>query len=104
MVTQINNTNFEGFIADGVSFIQVSTSWCGPCKALAPIVESFSEQEEVESVKFGKVDADESREIAQRLGVRSVPSLFVFKNGEIISQSVGMKSKEQLMEMIQHSI
>ena len=101
MVTEINNTNFDGFISEGISFIQVSTAWCGPCKALTPIVESFSNQPEVESVKFGKVDADESGDIARKLGVRSVPSLFVYKDGEIVEQGVGMKSKEQLLEMIQ---
>ena len=101
MVTKINNTNFDGFISEGVSFIQVSTEWCGPCKALTPIVESFSQQPEVVSVKFGKIDADESGEIARKLGVRSVPSLFVYKDGEIVEQGVGMKSKKQLLEMIQ---
>lgn len=102
MVKEINNSNYEEFTKSGVSFLQVSTTWCGPCKALTPVVESLSDSSEVESVNFGKLDADESRELAQKLGVRSVPSLFVFKNGEIVEQGVGMKSKEQLLEMVQN--
>jgi thioredoxin 1 len=98
MVTEINNTNFEEFIKEGSVFLQVSTSWCGPCKIMSPIIESTSN--DIDSVKFGKIDAEENREISQKLGVRSVPAFFVFKNGELINQSVGMKTKEQIFEMI----
>lgn len=101
MVKEVNQSNFEEFTKEGVSFLQVSTLWCGPCKALTPIVEDFSNQSEVETVSFGKLDADESREIALKLGVRSVPALFVYKDGEVVNQGVGMKNKEQLLEMLQ---
>lgn len=76
--------------------VDFSAKWCGPCKALTPILESLDN--EIEDMDFYKVDIDENPELAQQFNVRGVPTLLVFKNGEPIATHVGMAPKNALKE------
>jgi len=73
--------------------------WCGPCKQLSPTVEEIA-SENLDKIKVCKMDVDSNREIAARYGIRSIPSLVIFKNGEPAGTEIGALSKQQLEEFI----
>ena len=73
--------------------------WCGPCKQLAPTVETVA-AEKSETLKVCKMDVDSNREIAAKYGIRSIPSLIIFKNGEPAGVEVGALTKQQLEDFI----
>lgn len=89
---------FEEFIATGTVLIDYFATWCGPCKMLSPRVDEVAE--EITDVKVGKVDIDELTELAIRYKVMSVPTLILFKDGEVAGKSIGLISKEEIMEFI----
>ena len=74
-------------------------SWCGPCRMLAPIVEKIS-NEMPDKFDFYKVNVDEESSLAAQFGIMSIPTLLVFKNGEMVEQSVGVKGESQLKAML----
>tara|TARA_B100000767_G_C19755785_1_gene532894 strand:- start:27 stop:353 length:327 start_codon:yes stop_codon:yes gene_type:complete len=73
--------------------------WCGPCKQLSPTVEEIA-SENLDKIKVCKMDVDSNREIAARYGIRSIPSLIIFKNGEPAGTEIGALSKQQLEDFI----
>ena len=74
-------------------------TWCGPCKMLAPIIAQIAEEKAGE-IKVGKVDVDEEMELAAEYQVASIPTVLLFKNGEVVETSIGFKPKEQLLDML----
>lgn len=72
--------------------------WCGPCKMVAPVLEELSEQ--AEGYKICKLDVDTAPELAQEFGVMSIPTLILFKNGEVVNQIVGVQPKDAIKSMI----
>ena len=68
-------------------------TWCGPCRMMAPVIEELAEEYDGK-VKIGKLDVDENSDIAARYGVMSIPTIILFKNGEVFSKSVGLQDKE----------
>ena len=79
--------------------VDFSATWCGPCKALSPIVEKLAD-ELTGKVKVGKCDIDDSPNTAQQFGVRSVPTVMVFKNGQKVAQHVGLTNRDKLVALI----
>lgn len=73
--------------------------WCGPCRMLAPTVEEIAEEYDGK-VKVCKVNVDEEEELAMRFGIASIPTLLVFKNGELTDTHVGFAAKEQIEELL----
>lgn len=73
-------------------------SWCGPCKMLSPIVEQLSE--ELSQVKICKVNIDEQSELAEKFKVMSIPTLLVFRDGELVNKAVGVKPKSEILEIL----
>lgn len=72
--------------------------WCGPCQALAPTIDEIAQEQT--AVKVGKVNVDNEPELARQYRVMSIPTLMVFKGGELVHREVGGKSKEEILEMI----
>lgn len=70
--------------------------WCGPCRALAPVIEELAEEWSDKGVKIGKVNVDEEPALAGQYGVMSIPTLIFLKNGKVISQMTGAQSKEKI--------
>jgi len=77
--------------------------WCGPCRMVAPVVAEIAEEYEGK-VKVGKLNTDEEPEIAVRYGIMSIPTLMIFKNGEVVDQIIGAVPKEYLLEKIQQAL
>ncbi len=73
--------------------------WCGPCQMLAPTVEQLAE-EYAGKVKVGKVNVDEQPELAQRYGIMSIPTLILFKDGQVANQTMGVQPKESIEAML----
>ena len=74
--------------------------WCGPCKAIAPVLEQLN-TELTGKLKIVKVNVDEAPDLAQQFGIRSIPTLLVFKGGKVVDQAVGAKSKAQFASWLQ---
>ncbi len=77
--------------------------WCGPCRMVAPVVAEIAEEYEGK-VKVGKLNTDEEPEIAVRYGIMSIPTLMIFKDGEVVDQIIGAVPKEYLLEKIQQAL
>ncbi len=74
-------------------------AWCGPCRMLSPIVDAAAEK--AENARVGKINVDEQPELAEKFGIMSIPTLVVMKNGKMVSKSVGGKSEEEILDMLQ---
>lgn len=98
MSIKVTNENFKDFTSDGVSLVDFYADWCGPCKAIGPVIEQLSG--EYDGVKIGKLDVDQNKETAEELGVRSIPTILVYKNGEVVEKHVGAASKSHLKSLI----
>lgn len=90
--------NEEVLNKKGIVLVDVFATWCGPCKMLSPIVENIAEEEK--DIEVAKIDVDENNEVAQNYQVMSIPTLLLFKDGELVDKSVGFQSKEQILDMI----
>jgi len=90
--------NFDNIISSQeLVLVDFHALWCGPCKMQAPILQEFANEIDGK-VKVIKIDIDKNPSIAQRFKVKSVPTLMFFKNGELLWQEAGMKSKQQLLD------
>ena len=100
-VKELTSENFDQEVIDSELpvLIDFLAEWCGPCKQLAPTVEEVA-NEMVGSVKVCKMDVDSNQELAIQYGVRSIPTLIIFKNGEVASTQIGAISKQQLEDFI----
>lgn len=92
--------NFEQEVlhSDRPVLVDFWASWCGPCQMLSPMVDEVAEEQS--EVKVGKVNVDEQPELARQYRILSIPTLLLFKNGELARREVGGRSKEELLEMI----
>lgn len=90
--------NFDEKIKNGVVVVDFFATWCGPCKMLSPIIDEV--EHEMSDIEFIKIDVDKEEELARKFGVMSIPTVIIFKDGEIKSQNVGFMSKDEIIEMI----
>ncbi len=98
---RITKDNFESEVLDSKLPVLVDfwATWCGPCMMLAPTIEEIAE-EYAATVKVGKVNVDEEPELASMFGIMSIPTVMVFKNGEVTATSVGVKPKDALLALL----
>jgi len=100
-VQVFNDLNFEQEVVNSSLpvLVDFTATWCGPCKALAPIIDQIAGDLDGK-VKVGKLDVDESPITAGKFGVRGVPTLMVFKNGQRAAQHVGLTTKQKLLDLV----
>lgn len=97
-VTNVNKQEFETLTKEGVVLVDFYADWCGPCKMLAPMLDTLSSQRE--DVKVLKVNVDTEGELAQSFGIMSVPTLLLYKDGEVVSKKSGFHTVDMLNEWI----
>jgi len=97
--TELTGANFEDTLKEGVSLVDFWAPWCGPCRMIAPVIEELAEDYEGKA-KICKVNTDEEQDIAVKFGIRSIPTIMFFKNGEMVDQIVGAQSKQALAEKL----
>ncbi len=98
---EITDDTFEGMViaSDTPVVVDFWAEWCGPCKMIAPTLEELA-SENADTFKVGKVNVDDNRQTAMKYSVRSIPTLLVFKDGEVADQIVGAMPKDALKKKI----
>ena len=97
----LTSQNFEEEVlkSDKPVLVDFWATWCGPCKMLAPVISEIAEEYE-DKIKVGKVNIDDEKELAVKYQITSIPTLMLFKNGEVMNMSVGFQPKSELEKMI----
>ncbi|MGL5567928.1 MAG: thioredoxin [Cetobacterium sp.] len=98
-VLSLDNSNFKNEVTEskGIVLVDFWADWCGPCKMLAPILEELSGET---TAKICKIDVDESGDLAGDYGIRSIPTMIIFKDGVKVDQIVGLRQKSELLEKL----
>jgi len=95
----LNKDNFDSTISQGTVLVDFWATWCGPCRMQAPILEELDKKMNGE-LTIGKVDVDEQPELANRYGISSIPTMLIFKNGEVAEKRIGVTDAATLEKLV----
>lgn len=98
-VKHLNSENFEELTSKGIVLIDFWATWCGPCRMLGPVLDQVA-AEMGDDVVIAKVNIDEEQDLAVKFGVRSIPAMFILKDGEVRESFVGVKDKATLVNSL----
>lgn len=98
-IVKLNNENFKKEVmqSDKTVIVDFYADWCGPCKMMSPILDDIANELE-SKIRVYKVNVDESRDIAMKYEIMSIPTLIIFKNGKVINTLVGLRDKNEIIE------
>ena len=96
---KLTDANFQGTINKGITLVDFWAPWCTPCKIQGPIVSDVAD-EIGDKAKIGKLNVDENQKTAAKYGIRSIPTIYIFKDGQPVKQFVGVKTKNVLMKAV----
>ena len=101
MAFEFTDANFQEVALDteGVAVVDFWAEWCGPCKMIGPVIEELATEFDGK-VTIGKMNVDSNKDIPMKYGVRSIPTILILKNGEIVDKHVGVTSKQVLSDKI----
>ena len=104
-ILEVTDQNFDQEVlkSDQPVIIDFWAAWCGPCKALAPVVDEIAKQYQGK-IKVGKMDVDEHQQVPQQFGIRSIPTLLLFKGGRVVDTIVGAVPKSKLEDSLKKAI
>jgi len=97
--TELTVSNFDEITKEGVSLVDFWAPWCGPCRMIAPVIEELAAEFEGKA-NICKVNTDEEQDVAVKYGIRSIPTILFFKNGEVVEQMVGAASKQAFADKL----
>ena len=100
---ELTNSNFESTVNSGVSLVDFWAPWCGPCRMIAPVIDELAGDFDG-IANICKVNTDEQQDLATKYGIRSIPTILIIKDGEIVDQVVGASSKQALTDKINHHL
>lgn len=104
MIVEINSENFQERIdSHDVVLVDIWAPWCGPCKMLSPIIDEVGAHFG-NTVLVGKLDADANADLVKELGVRNIPTVLIYKNGEVVDRFVGVKNKNEITTLVEKHI
>lgn len=95
------NFNKEVIESEKTVLLDFWATWCGPCQMIAPILDEIAE--ECPDITVAKVDVDKEQELAMAFGIESIPTLLIIKNGKTVDKAIGMRAKNQILEMIDNA-
>lgn len=101
MLKHANESNFRDMTGKGLVLVDFFATWCGPCKMLGTVLEDMASDRD--SIDIVKVDIDESMNLARQYGIMSVPTLVLFKDGQVIAQTSGFQPKESIQQFIDNN-
>lgn len=99
-VKHFTTQNFEEEVlkSDKTVLVDFWAAWCGPCQMIAPVIEEIAQK--FEDIVVGKVDVDSNSELAMKYSVLSIPTIYVFKNGEVVARHIGLASREEIVALL----
>ena len=104
VLLDLTNTDFDATVASGVTLVDFWAPWCGPCKMQTPILEQQVAPAMAGRAKIAKVNVDDAKELAVRFGVKSIPALFLFKDGQVVQQFVGLQRGDALVKALDDAL
>lgn len=98
-IVKVNDQTFDEEISSGVTIVDFWAPWCGPCKMIAPVLEEIDTELD-NKINVAKLNVDENQATAAKYGVMSIPTLYFFKDGEVVDKAIGFQPKEMLMQRL----
>ena len=105
MVSEVKTSNFkeEVILSEKLVLVDLYATWCGPCRALTPVLEEIAEKYQ-DKIKVVKVNVDEEESIAARFGVMSIPTVLIFRDGKTVASFVGLKSPSEIESIVENHL
>ncbi|MEQ8328931.1 MAG: thioredoxin [Longimicrobiales bacterium] len=105
-ILEVTDENFTAQVEEnaGLSMVDFWATWCGPCRIVAPVVEELAEEYHDKGLRVAKLDVDSSPSTSARFGIRSIPSILFFKDGEVVDKVIGAVPRQHLEEKIQQHL
>ncbi|PAJ71991.1 thioredoxin [Pseudoalteromonas sp. NBT06-2] len=96
---ELTNDNFDATTNSGVALVDFWAPWCGPCRMIAPIIEELAEEFK-DQAAICKINTDEQQDLASKFGIRSIPTILLMKDGEVVETMVGASSKQAFTDKV----